>query len=373
MAYEDDEPGPGDSLTDGEVRVRKRLTRRASWSTRAAMVLAVPVLAGLLLVHLKAILMPLVLAILVAFVLLPFVGWLVRRRVPEGVAILVAEGVGTLPVLGLGLVFASTVGPLTDALPKYQAGLEKQITQKLDQALDLMRVTPKRKAEVRLELGQRTLPEALQQGFAVARSGLGAATTALGYFFLTLVFSAFILLEGRRLREKFAEAFGEGHALLAALDGIGHDVRVYVVAKTLISALTGVCVFVFLELMKVDFALFWGLLAFPLNFIPTVGAVVASVPPILVVLVDPELSTWHATGVVVGLLVINGAIGSVLDPRYVGHRVKLSPLVVFLSMLIWFQLWGPVGAILAVPIMVSIKVICARVPALEPVATLMKG
>ena len=77
--------------------------------------------------------------------------------------------------------------------------------------------------------------------------------------------------------------------------------------------------------------------------------------------------------VVGGLLAINGIIGSVLDPRFVGQTVKLSPLVVFLSMLVWYALWGPVGMILAVPIMVSLKVVFARIPALEPVATMMSG
>ena len=115
------------------------------------------------------------------------------------------------------------------------------------------------------------------------------------------------------------------------------------------------------------------LLAFPLNFVPTVGAIAASLPPVIVALVDPAAGPWTIAGVVIGLGAVNGLIGAILDPRYVGHAVKVSPLVVFLSMLVWGFLWGPIGMILAVPIMVSVKVICARIPALEPIATLMKG
>jgi AI-2 transport protein TqsA len=194
-----------------------------------------------------------------------------------------------------------------------------------------------------------------------------------GYLFLTLLLAGFVLHEGRRLREKFGLAFGPENPLLGALEAIGRDVRAYVVAKTIISALTSLAVGILLWACEVDFALFWAVVAFPLNFIPTVGAIVASLPPMLLATVDPEMSAWGAVGVALGLLAINGIIGSVLDPRYVGHTVKLSPLVVLLSMLLWGTLWGPLGMILAVPIMVSVKLVCARIPALEPVATLMTG
>ena len=78
-------------------------------------------------------------------------------------------------------------------------------------------------------------------------------------------------------------------------------------------------------------------------------------------------------GVAIGLLTLNGVIGAVLDPRYVGSAVRVSPLVVFLSVLIWGVVWGPIGMILAVPIMVCLKVVCGRVPALHPFARFVEG
>ena len=129
-------------------------------------------------------------------------------------------------------------------------------------------------------------------------------------------------------------------------------------SQTFISALA-IAVWIFLELADVDFALFWGLIAFPLNFIPTVGAFVASFL-ILLASIDPTHSAWSTVGVAIVGHAQRG-FGAVLDPRYVGSAVRVSPLVVFLSVLIW----GVVQSDrydLAVPIMVCLKVVCGRVP-----------
>jgi len=334
--------------------------------------LSAVILLGVLLVFFEPVLIPIVLAILLSFLLTPMVQALNDKGLPYGLSILVAEGAATLPVLGLVFIFFSTAGPLSAKLPKYQDQLVGQVNKMVDTAMAQVGDEAQQNS-VRRAIGQDLLPKVLDEGAAFVQRSFGAATTVLGSYLLTLLLSVFMLNEGSRFREKFREAFGANNPLLGALEGIGRDVRRYVVAKTFISALTGFCVWIFLEFCGVDFAAFWGLLAFPLNFIPTVGAVAASIPPILVAVVAPEFSTLAIMGVIAGLMAINGFIGAYLDPRYVGHAVKVSPLVVFISMLAWGLVWGPVGMILAVPIMVSVKVVCARIPALEPLATMLKG
>lgn len=354
------------------VEVAPRLRPPAGFSMVVASRLLIVVLIGFALVYLQSILVPLVFALLLSFIVLPVVRWLTRRGVPGGVAIAGCLLVAMLPLLGIILFFVSTAGPLSQELPKYQNQLVAESNRLIDWAALRLGDGPTRDA-VRRELTEDLLPRLLNEGARMAQRTLGTATAAFSSFALSLLLAGFCLAEAQRFREKFAEAYGGDHPLLGAMAGIGHDVRAYLVAKTLISAVTGVCVGLFLWVCGVDFAAFWGLLAFPLNFIPTVGAVVASVPPVLVALVDPALSGWMTFAVVVGMVAINGVIGAWLDPRYVGHAVKVSPLVVFGSMLVWGTLWGPVGMILAVPIMVSVKVICARFPGLERIATLMKG
>jgi AI-2 transport protein TqsA len=329
------------------------------------------VLLGFVLVQLKPILVPIFLALLLAVVLTPLVDWLVKRRIGTPFAILIAETAAMLPVLGFILAIVATAGPLSDALPKYRAQLTQQARNIVEEVIAL--APADERGELRQQLSDGLIPEALAEGAELIQSSLRTVGTLFGYFFLTLLITGFVLHEGRRFREKFAAAFGAHNPLTDALESIGRDVRAYVVAKAFISFLTGLLVWGFLEVCQVDFALFWGLLAFPLNFIPTVGAIIASLPPIVLAIIDPEMGAWSAAGVGIGLIAINGTIGSVLDPRYVGLRVKLSPLVVLLSMLLWGTLWGPIGMILAVPIMVSVKLVCERIPSLAPVATMMRG
>ena len=327
---------------------------------------------GFMVAWFKVILIPLVFAALLSFLVKPMVDWLFARKIPLTPAIVISELAATLPLLALAMIFLATAGPLSQQLPKYQEQIVLRVDQSIDVALDKFGRL-EQKAALKKEITKNLLPRALDESATVIQSTLSTATTALGAFMLILLLSGFMLNEASRFRSKLTTAFGRDHVFVGALDGIGGDVRRYVVTKTLICALTGFAVWVFLEMCHVDFAAFWGLLAFPLNFIPTVGAAVASIPPIVLAAVDPAQSAMSTWIVIIGLMAINGFIGSVLDPRIVGHAVKLSPLIVFVSMLVWGVLWGPVGMILAVPIMVSLKVVLYRVPHLKHYAMLMEG
>jgi predicted PurR-regulated permease PerM len=302
----------------------------------------------------------------------PVVDALCNRGLPSGVSITLAEGITTLPILGLITIFLSTAGPLSEQLPKYQERIVQQLGKTIDGALSKIG-SPNRREAIRKEISQNLVPGVLNTGADFIQRGVQAVSTALGTFFLALVFSAFMLLEAPALRDKFIRVFGRSEGLIEDLEGISSDVRRYVVAKTFISAVTAIAVWIFLEMVNVDFAPFWGLIAFPLNFIPTVGAFVASVPPLILAMIDPSHTSLSVLGVGLGLFVLNGLIGAVLDPRYVGNAVRVSPLVVFVSVMLWGVVWGPIGMILAVPIMVCIKFICGRVPALAPVESFLRG
>ena len=358
-------PPPFSSHGDKMTRVAGRIAAR----------LVALIAVGILLVFTKPVLLPLVVAFLMSVLLLPLTLRLIRLGVPGALAILLAQGVGTLPPLMLGFVFFASAGSLNRQVPKYQAALTIKASETVDDVVDLIGRGggEQYKSFLKQELKENLVPKVMNEGVSLVQSSVTTATVALGYFFLMILMTTFILMEGRRFREKITEAYGADNALLSSLEGIGSDVRTYVVAKTMISGATGLCVWVFLSIMGVDFAGFWGLLAFPLNFIPTVGAVAASIPPILLALIDPEIGAWGFAGTVVGLLAVNGIIGSFIDPRFMGRSLQLSPLVVFVSMLLWALLWGPMGMLLAVPIMVSVKVICSHVEGLEPIATLMKA
>lgn len=351
---------------------RDRSLSGSSVSRRITFRLAAVALMAFFLIQARPLLIPLVLAVLLAFLMHPLVRFLSRRGLPGVLSIMVAQGVATLPILFLGLIFAGTLGEFTQKLPEYQVALNAKLRDLINWGLGNFTAGQMR-AVLEQNLTETALPEIMQRGLLFAQGTVQLVTTALIDVFLLLIINLFLLMEARRLKEKIIEAFGRDNALLSSLEAIGEDVRAYVVAKTAMSALTAACVWLFLGALQVDFAVLWGLLAFPLNFIPTVGAILASIPPMVVVVIDPNTSALGAFGVCLGLFAVNGVIGSVVDPRFVGRSVEISPLVVFLSMLMWGFLWGPIGTILAVPIMVSVKVICSHIPGLERIATLLKA
>ena len=343
-----------------------------SLAQTVAMRLFAILLIGFFLIYLKSLLIPIVLAALLAFLLSPTIYQLTDWGFPFTLSTVLAHCLSLVLISVALFAFTSTLGPLSRELPKYRNTLVERVVESIDWVSGKLS-NPKAQKALKREVSETILPRAIDQGVKITQQGLTTTTSILGNFFLTLLLSIFIMLESKSMREKLTEAYGDQHPLLISLHDIGLDVRAYVVAKTLTSLLTACCVYLILWIAEVDFAFFWALLTFPLNFIPTIGAVIASIPPILIAGIDPNLSLTVALAVMIGLGMINAFIGSVVEPNYVGQKVKLSPLVVFLSMLLWGLLWGPVGMILAIPIMVSVKVICSHIDALKPVSVLMRG
>ena len=206
-----------------------------------------------------------------------------------------------------------------------------------------------------------------------ATSILGAAGSMLAaavlIFFLTLM----MLIEGPRWQEKIAAISG-GPSRQDAMElaGVIADrLRRYLWARTILGAMTAILYVVWLWIFGVDLLIVWALLAFFLNFIPTLGSLIAGILPVLYVLIAKDLGTAMAVGA--GLLVIEQVMGNYIDPRVQGRRVSLSPLVVLIVLLFWGWIWGIAGAVLAVPMTIAIAVISAHVGPLRPVALLLSN
>jgi predicted PurR-regulated permease PerM len=121
----------------------------------------------------------------------------------------------------------------------------------------------------------------------------------------------------------------------------------------------------------VDFAVTWGALAFFLNFIPTVGSIVASIPPVLLALVQFYPSLWPAIITLLAVTTIQMGMGNALAPKVMGDQLNLSPVVVLLSLLFWGWLWGIVGALISIPIAAAIKIVCENIKTLHPISVMM--
>ena len=155
------------------------------------------------------------------------------------------------------------------------------------------------------------------------------------------------------------------------LSTISWQIGSYLSTLAVISAVTGLFVWLALEYLNVDFAVSWGVLAFVLNFIPTIGSIVASIPPILVALVQFYPSVYVAVLTALSLLTIQMTIGNFITPKVMGDRLNLSPVVVLISLLFWGLIWGVVGALISVLIAAIIKIVCENFPALNVISVMM--
>ena len=120
-----------------------------------------------------------------------------------------------------------------------------------------------------------------------------------------------------------------------------------------------------------DFPLLWGLLAFLLNFVPNIGSVIAAVPPVILAYV--QLGALPTSIVILGFSIINVFIGSFIEPKFLGKGLGLSSLVVFLSLVFWGWVLGPIGMLLSVPLTITAKLGLEANPNTRWVAILLGG
>ena len=193
-----------------------------------------------------------------------------------------------------------------------------------------------------------------------------------GYFTMVMVFLIFMLLEAPYMNNRLYQAF-KGEAVTRVAGTIVMQISKYLRTLAVISFVTGAFVWGALYVLRVDFALTWAVLAFFLNFIPTVGSIVASIPPILVALVQYYPRVSPAVFTLLALLTIQFGIGNLITPKVMGDALDLSPIIILISLMFWGGIWGVVGALLSVPIAVIIKMVCENIPSLSFIAVLISS
>ena len=172
--------------------------------------------------------------------------------------------------------------------------------------------------------------------------------------FLILMTVIFVLLEASSFPAKLHTVLGGPESSLVRFDNFISNVKHYMAIKTLVSLATGILVAIWLTVIGVDYALLWGLLTFALNYVPNIGSIIAAVPAVLLAII--QLGFMRAGAAAAGYVVINLLMGSVIEPRFMGRGLGLSTLVVFLSLIFWGWVLGPVGMLLSVPLTITAKI-----------------
>ncbi len=207
-----------------------------------------------------------------------------------------------------------------------------------------------------------------QQILAVSQSVLGQAVSFTSVSIIVLVLMTFLLGEVPLFRRNFDRLSNSSEGKNQVLEAV-QGVQRYLLIKTIASFCTGLLAWGLCSAMDVPFAFFWGVVACVLNYIPTIGSIVAAVPPILLAML---LGSWGDAFLVAGgYLAINCAIGNGIEPLFLGRQFGISTSVVLLSVILWGWVWGPCGMLLAMPITVLIKLALASSPDLNWVATLI--
>jgi len=306
-----------------------------------------------------SVILPFLVAVFVALVSLPLLNWLQGKRVPTGLAVLITVLLALGVLLGFALLIGGSLTSFTNQAPRYRARLETIFVP----VLELL-------GQWGLEISPETLKDLINPGAAidVVTRTLRGVAAVLSNLLLVLVIVVFILSEATGFPAKLRAAFGNS-AGSYRFDKIKLEIQRYLAVKTLISLTTGSLVAAALAIIGVDFALLWGMLAFMLNYIPTLGSIIAAVPPTMLAAV--QLGPGHALAVAVVFLTINVSFGNLLEPYLMGRRFGLSTLVIFMSLVFWGWVWGPVGMLLSVPLTMIAKIMMENTDDLRWMAVLL--
>ncbi|TVP75293.1 MAG: AI-2E family transporter [Puniceicoccaceae bacterium] len=282
--------------------------------------------------------------------------------VPKPIAMFLAVAIILMSLTYLVQLITLNIQSVIRVAPDYQHNLERLIFKGYSLA-GVEEVPNIREILRRVDFG------AYLQSFGATVRSLVSNTGII------MVYLIFLLLEQRTFPDKIRAIVRNPQRQADTFEMIGkmrNDIRTYVGIKVLTSSLTGVLSYLVLKVVGVDFASFWAVMIFLLNFIPTIGSIIATAFPSMLTLV--QFDTLGPFIVTISVLTtVQFCIGSLLEPRLMGNRLNLSPIVILLSLGLWGSIWGIPGMFLCVPITVIIMIVCSYFPETRPLAILLSG
>lgn len=295
----------------------------------------------------KALLIPFLLAAFIALITVRPMLWMQKKGVPAVLAALSIVLLVMLILTVVGTVVGRSIAEFTAALPTYQARLDSIVSDVLAFMAENLNGD-----ESIQDLGDLINPGRVMSFVTVFLNAMRGVLTSVFLIFFTVVF---ILLEASQLKTKIEAAFGTTEMQLEGPRLFLVNLGRYLGIKTLVSFATGFLAWLLTWSIGLDFPLLWGMLAFLLNYVPTIGSIIAAVPAILLALI--QLGPGEAVAVMIGFISINVMFGNLIEPRLMGYGVGISPLVVFVGLIFWYWVFGPVGMLLSVPLTMVVKLL----------------
>jgi len=314
---------------------------------------------GAALYFMRPVVLPLVVAAFFGILVRP-VHVALKRFLPAGLSLALVTILVGLVLIAIPVAFAANIQAIAAKVPDYAPRIEEIVggLKELAARIDLD-----------LDFGSQAV---LDSALGLLTASVEGAATFFGMVVLVMFTVAFVLSEADIFRAKLAAAMNPANKMkvVRSVASIRALLTQYVMTKSLICFLAGLTCGLFTWIVGIDFPFVWGVLTFMLYYIPNLGSIIAVIPPVLLALIQFDTPTV-AIVTAIFLVVVFNVLGNVLEPRMLGRKLSLSPLVVFCSLLFWGWYLGIVGVVLAVPLTVACKIICEHIDALKPVAILM--
>lgn len=322
-------------------------------------------LAGVALRQARSVLFPFMLAVMLSFILSPVLDFLTRIKVPRSVSIVLILILTFVILYFLGALILESGKSFASELPKYGEKLRNGV-EFFGKKFHLS--------------GLQRKPLSIIQDIdankvaAFLISSLGPFFSFMSNVFLILIFLVFMLAGKGRTEVKIVKAFSPDQAarIRRIMVKINSEVQRYLAIKTISNLGSGIATGIILTAFGVRFALLFAFLTFVLNYIPTIGSIIAAGLPMLIAAFQfPDL--WPALWIGVLMTVAQNIMGNFVEPKLYGRGLGLSPLVVLFALFFWGWLWGIPGMVLAVPIVAVVRIVCDNIPGLKFIAVLMSS
>lgn len=311
---------------------------------------------------------PLTVAVMLSFVLYPVCTKLKKIHIPWIISTMLCIAVILILFYFIGTLLISSIKTILSTYPKYEdrfTSIYKIFAQtfkiSFDEDLSLFN-------NLWNSLNVRTVVQNLAITFS---SSIMAFSKSL---FVVILFLLFLLLEFESSKTKISLAFSDENTnqkILNIARNTISEVTHFLSIKFIISLLTGVIVFFGTLAVGMDFPIIWAFLAFILNFIPTFGSTISWGITTLFAVLQFYPSWGHIIYIASLVLSVNFILGNIIEPRWEGTDLGISPFIILVSLSFWGWMWGFIGMVLAVPLMVIIKILCENIEILRPIATLM--
>ncbi|QKF80611.1 AI-2E family transporter [Halarcobacter ebronensis] len=285
------------------------------------------------------------LAIFISSIISTVISFLEGKNFPKIISYLVVLAIFTLISLILAYIVNISLKDFLSNLPQYEKQLQLLVVKAIAFA-----------ESYGVSVEKKTILDALNFSsfFGITTNLIGSIGTFLSKFLLIIIGIAFILAESKSFERKLKIIFEKDKESLRNLHLFSFNIKKYFLVKTSTSFFTGFFIAITLIFFGIDYPILWGVIAMLFNFVPVVGSIIAAIPAVLLSLVSADLNT---TIILIVLYVfINITISNIVEPKFMGKELGLSPLVIFFSLILWGWILGIVGMFLAVPITMTLKI-----------------